>query len=277
MKQVAVSSRARLLAFSESLAASTDVELRSPAEQNGRVEADAPTHYDCTATVAPTEQSDSSMQPSDAATTAAGSVRGGKTASCCSSCADSAEHANTEPGSSAQPAGLAVPATKAAQHQASQQDELLAPQTPQKHAPRRPNLEASPGARAYQPCSRSGHLELALSSRDAASATAYSAACTHAGAAAAVLWPAARAAVRPAAAVKDTSAAAVHPHISEAEALALAAICAQAASAAERAAAGHFPWPLYFIATRDCFTFELVASTKQVQTLCPSNVCMGLC
>lgn len=63
-----------------------------------------------------------------------------------------------------------------------------------------------------------------------------------------------------------TFAAARQPPLGEAEAIALTASHALAASATERSAAGPLPWPLYFIATRDCFTFELAALTKQVPT-----------
>ncbi|KAK9833612.1 hypothetical protein WJX74_000510 [Apatococcus lobatus] len=46
--------------------------------------------------------------------------------------------------------------------------------------------------------------------------------------------------------------------------LAEAAGAAVAAEASERAAAGPFPWPLYLIGTRDCFTNHLIPITEQV-------------
>ena len=46
--------------------------------------------------------------------------------------------------------------------------------------------------------------------------------------------------------------------------LILAASAAAAATPAERARAGPFPWPYYFIGTRDSFTHELVPVQSQV-------------
>ena len=43
--------------------------------------------------------------------------------------------------------------------------------------------------------------------------------------------------------------------------LALASAVATAASST-RSVAGEFPWPYYFIGTRDCFTYHLVAKTE---------------
>ena len=45
----------------------------------------------------------------------------------------------------------------------------------------------------------------------------------------------------------------------------LAAATAAAATAAERARAGPFPWPYYFIGTRDSFMHELVPVRSQVR------------
>ena len=43
--------------------------------------------------------------------------------------------------------------------------------------------------------------------------------------------------------------------------LALASAVATAASST-RSMAGEFPWPYYFIGTRDCFTYHLVARSE---------------
>ena len=50
-----------------------------------------------------------------------------------------------------------------------------------------------------------------------------------------------------------------------------AAAAAAAASAGERAHAGPFPWPYYFIGTRDSFKYELVQRTEQVSMLSNGN------
>ncbi len=47
--------------------------------------------------------------------------------------------------------------------------------------------------------------------------------------------------------------------------LATTAAAATAAESSERAAAGPFPWPLYLIGTRDCFTNHLVPLSEQVK------------
>ena len=55
--------------------------------------------------------------------------------------------------------------------------------------------------------------------------------------------------------------------------LAEAAGAAVALEASERASAGPFPWPLYLIGTRDCFTHHLVPISEQVSLPCCSRPC----
>ena len=60
--------------------------------------------------------------------------------------------------------------------------------------------------------------------------------------------------------------------------LAEAAGAALAAEPSERAAAGPFPWPLYLIGTRDCFTNHLVPISEQVHPCLPgsADLCLVL-
>ena len=59
--------------------------------------------------------------------------------------------------------------------------------------------------------------------------------------------------------------------------LVLAVATAAAAMPAERARAGLFPWPYYFIGTRDSFTHELVPIQSQVSNGVLIKSCTGKC
>lgn len=201
------------------------------------------------------------------------------------------QNAAATSGNAAEPTAASVPAacgesgdTSAAALQASkpqqrQHEEPSAPQTPHKVAPLRPAATASCQAGFCQPARGPGEPVLAECgagavadigcAADAPCTAAASAALPHPPTSASTAVAAATDAAEcfdeaevPALAAAAPATQASEP-VDEAEALALAAVCVLAATALERAAVGQLPWPLYLIATRDCFTFELVASAKQ--------------
>jgi hypothetical protein len=259
VEQTATSNRARLLAFCKLLAAAVGARRSSWAEPHGTPQAASTRQHDSTAAAVPLQPSSPSVQVPAAAAADAGVTKPcDPPASAAHRCSSSAE--GTEPGlvSCAHPEDLAAEAFKAAQHQPQHQDEPPAPQTPQKVAPMRPRSAQPQPATDSRLNPGAPNSERVVCSGDAASSNAQ---------AAAAVQPTVAAAMQTMVGTEHTSAAARHPPIGEAEAVALAASCAQAVSAAERSAAGPLPWPLYFIATRDCFSFELAARTKQVRTL----------
>lgn len=151
------------------------------------------------------------------------------------------------------------PAPQLLQPNTVQQDEPPAPQTPQKLAPARLTAAASPHTPLGQSSGRVGLPPLCAPWEVGATAgCSCEGGSTADSATAAATTTAASAAMgqQPQPACESVGA------VSAAEAVALAAVCATAATPRERAAAGRFPWPLYFIATRDCFTFELEARTS---------------
>ena len=258
---MADSNRARLLAYSRSLAAAMSTRMSSSTESSGATAAAPALQCDSTATAEPAQLSRSRSHLSAADATDAGAAKTGSVSRppshCRSSSADSAGGTAPELHCGAHPEELAAPVSKAAQHQPQRQDEPPAPQTPQKAAPTRPRSAQPQPAPDLQLTLQASTSERVVCSHDAASSNVQ---------AAAAVQPADAAAMHPAARTEHTIAPARHPPIGEAEAVALVASCALAATAAERSAAGPLPWPLYFIATRDCFTFELAALTKQVRT-----------
>lgn len=128
-------------------------------------------------------------------------------------------------------------------------NDMLAPQTPQKAAPTRP------AAVAVSSSAAAGRADASAEQAQPAAGLA-SAAGAEPGLQKAPAPPPA-----------STAAAAALP-ISEAEALALAAACTAAAGGAG------FSWPLYFISTRDCFTFDLTTKVEEARQseLKPSHI-----
>lgn len=282
-EQAAIRNRARLLAFCERLAAAVDrreqaASRRTPQPCSDQTTASAREQVS-TAAAPPPYLSALQLELSGPAATDASAVQAPETprkdAQCSSGVADSgavqllqnAESAcgdasiaaaASAPAACAAHADSPVQATPGSRPQPRQHDEPPAPQTPQKLRPVRPAAAASPRAESGQ---RNGGLaEPALVPHGSCAAT--TGACTaDAGCTAA---PASPPQLHAEPGTEAASAEATQP-VDEAEAVALTAACALASLAPERSAAGQLPWPLYFIATRDCFTFELVASAKQVR------------